>query len=132
MHSFRMQNALSTRKNQNQHSAYYPLCVCVCVFTYVYIYMCMYIYTYFCYYVYIYVYIYNYAYTVQLIHMDIWCHNRPVKVVHTNTPNLYNDKQCYAGFGDLPIEDGNFPYLNVSLPERNSTKKCKYQVIQGA
>ena len=38
MHSFRMQNALSTRKNQNQHSAYYPLCV------YSHMYVCIYIY----------------------------------------------------------------------------------------
>ena len=32
---------------------------------------------------------------------------------------------------DLPIENGDFPYLNVSFPEGISTKKCKYQVIQG-
>ena len=39
MHSFKMQNALSTRKNQNQHSAYYPLCVCIytCIYIIIYI-----------------------------------------------------------------------------------------------
>ena len=39
MHSVRMQNAPSTRKNQNQHSAYYPLCVYSHMYIYIYVYI---------------------------------------------------------------------------------------------
>ena len=84
----------------------------------------MYIYIYTWMYLCIYIYTYIYAYTVQLIHMDIWCHNRPVKVVHTNTPNLYNDKQCYAGFGTGPFKWGNEGHFSWSAATQNGWKKA--------